>query len=194
MAENNNNHTPDPHVSKTIDDLLEHEDSQHVALPDFLDNIIRTIGHIVCWANGLLMITIIIQIGMRYFLSSGQTFLEELQWHFYGLAVMIGLAYAQVNDNHVRVDIFYSGFSDRKKRIVEVISILFFVFPLVFVIFYHSLDFVADSWRVSEGSDSADGLPYRFLIKSVIPISFGLLGLASLSRLIRDVYLLVKGA
>lgn len=184
---------PETHLSKALDDLMEHEDPKHVAVPDFLDRIIRGIGHIVCWTNALLLVVIITQVVLRYAFASGQTFLEELQWHFYGLGVMMGLAYAQVNDTHVRVDIFYSRFSDRKKRIVEVVGILLFVLPFTYIVFYHSLSFVADSWRVNEGSDMAGGLPYRFIIKSVIPISFGLLALASLSRLTRDVWLLAKG-
>ncbi|SVD18828.1 uncharacterized protein METZ01_LOCUS371682, partial [marine metagenome] len=39
--------------------------------------------------------------------------------------------------------------------------------------------------RLGERSDSPVGLPYRFIIKAFIPIGFGLLGLAGLSRMIR---------
>jgi TRAP-type mannitol/chloroaromatic compound transport system permease small subunit len=65
--------------------------------------------------------------------------------------------------------------------------------PFIVVIFLHSLDFVADSWRINEHSDAPSGLPWRWLIKSVIPVSFGLLGLAVISRFIRDLTLLIKG-
>jgi len=122
--------------------------------------------------------------------SNGQTWLEELQWHFYAAAMLFGLSCALVNDSHVRVDILYDRFSSRGKRIIEIISIVFLLGPFVFVVFVHSLPFVADAWRVMEGSDSAGGLPYRFIIKSIIPIGFGLLALAAASRLIRDLYLL----
>lgn len=183
---------PHVHVADTLDHMLEHEDPKHVALPDFIDNLIRAIGHIICWANGLLVAVIIAQVTLRYGFSNGKIVLEELQWHLYAVGVMFGLSYAQVNDNHIRVDIIHSRLSDRAKRIIEVIGILLFVLPFIYVVFYHSLDFVADAWRTGESSDAPDGLPYRWLIKAVIPASFALLGLASLSRLIRDLYLLVK--
>jgi len=105
----------------------------------------------------------------------------------------MGLSYAQVNDSHIRVDILHARFSDRTKRIIEIIGIVLFVLPFVWVIFYHSLDFVADAFRTGERSAAPLGLPYRWAIKAVIPASFGLLGLAIFSRLFRDAYLLVKG-
>jgi len=184
---------PHPHVAETYDHLLEHEDEKHVAFPDFLDKVIRMVGYTVCGVNALLIVAIISQILLRYGFDSSQVWLEELQWHLYATGVMMGLSYAQINDSHIRVDILHARFSDRTKRIVEIIGILLFILPFVWVVFYHSLDFVYDAWRTSERSNAPLGLPYRWIIKSVIPVSFGLLGLAVISRLMRDVYLLVKG-
>ena len=186
------NNKLDPHQVESNESLLEHLDREKVWLPDLVDSFIRVVGHVVCWFNAALLVFIMAQVVLRYGFSNGQIALEELQWHFYSTAVMVGLSYALVNDTHVRVDIFYSRFSDPGKRIIDIISVLFFILPFTYVIFYHSLPFVADAWRVNEASDSSDGLPYRFVIKSVIPISFGLLGLAALSRLMRDCYLLMK--
>lgn len=184
---------PHPHVAEKVDELLEHEDPKHVWLADKLDNFIRGVGHVICWSNGLLIAVIILQVTLRYGFNNGLIVLEELQWHLYAVGVMFGLSYAQINDNHIRVDIFHQRFSDRTKRIIEVVGILIFVLPFIYVIFYHSLNFVYESWRVNEMSDAPLGLPWRWAIKSAIPFSFGLLGLATISRLIRDGYLLVKG-
>lgn len=184
---------PHPHVAEKVDELKMHEDAIRVAFPDFLDKAIRFIGHVVCSVNALLIAAIMGNVILRYGFSNGQIWLEELQWHFYAIGVMVGLSYAQVNDSHIRVDILHANFSDRTKRIVEIVGIILFVAPFIAVIFYHSLDFVYDSWRVGERSTAPLGLPFRWVIKAVIPLSFGLLGLAVLSRLIRDVYILVKG-
>jgi len=180
----------EPHPAEVIDGLLEHKDDQPVALPDMLDSFVRKVGQVASWFNALLLVVIVTQVLLRCVFSNGQTWLEELQWHFYAAAMLFGLSYALVNDSHVRVDILYDRFSSRGKRIIEIISIVFLLGPFVFVVFVHSLPFVADAWRVMEGSDSAGGLPYRFIIKSMIPIGFGLLALAAASRLIRDLYLL----
>ena len=184
---------PHPHVAEKVDEIKMHADAIHVPFPDFLDNLIRQIGHVVCMVNALLIVAIIGNVALRYGFSNGQVWLEELQWHFYAIGVMMGLSYAQINDSHIRVDILHARFSDRTKRIVEIIGILLFILPFVWVVFYHSLDFVADAWRTDERSAAPLGLPFRWAIKAVIPLSFGLLGLAIFSRLYRDVYLLVKG-
>ena len=175
-------------------DPIDREDTARVVAADAIDRVLRQIGHVACWFNGILLLAIVTQVFLRYAFSSGQTWLEELQWHFYATAMMFGLSYALVTDTHVRVDVLHSHFSVRTKRLVEIFSILFLLAPFIFVIFLHSLPFVVDAWRVMEGSDSAGGLPYRFIIKSMIPIGFGLLALAAASRLLRDVTLLIRGA
>jgi TRAP-type mannitol/chloroaromatic compound transport system permease small subunit len=134
-----------------------------------------------------------LQVILRKGFASGLIALEELQWHLYSVGVMFGLAYAQTTNSHIRVDLFYSRLRARTKRIIEVLSIVTLVLPFVVIIFLHSLDFVAEAWRVNEGSEAASGLPWRWLIKGVIPASFALLALAVVSRLIRDLTLLIKG-
>ena len=182
-----------PHVVEVVEHIRDHPDASRVALSDGLDNFVRHVGHAMCWANALLIAVIILQVTMRYGFNSGFVIFEELQWHLYAIAVMFGLSYAQVNDAHIRVDVVHMRLSDRTKRIIEIIGICLFVLPFIYVVFYHSLDFVADSWRTNERSDAPLGLPARWAIKAVIPISFGLLGLAVISRLIRDVVVLVRG-
>jgi TRAP-type mannitol/chloroaromatic compound transport system permease small subunit len=167
-------------------------DEHHVPLTDALDAFVRGIGHVVCWANAILIAVIIVQVVLRYGFGRGLVILEELQWHLYALAAMVGVSYAQVADSHIRVDVIAIRLSERAIRFWEVFGIVVFVFPFIFVVFYHSLDFVAESWRVNERSDAPLGLPWRWAIKSVIPISFGLLGFAVLSRLIRDLVALIR--
>ena len=164
-----------------------------VWLSDVLDGLVRRVGSVLCWANGALVVVIIVQVVARYGFGTGDPKLEELQWHLYALGVMFGLSYAQVTDSHIRVDIVAMRLSRRALRLWEIFGIVVFVLPFLYVVFYHSLDFVSESWRLNERSDAPTGLPWRWAIKAVIPVSFGLLGLAVLSRLIRDVVSLWRG-
>lgn len=158
-----------------------------------IDNVVRTLGHVICWANALLIGVIILQVILRYGLGNGQVALEELQWHLYALAVMMGLSYAQVGDSHIRVDIIHMRLSRRTQLFWEVVGILLFLLPFIAVVFWHSLDFVYDSWRTNESSTAPLGLPWRWLIKGVIPVSFGLLALVTLTRLLRSLAALFSG-
>lgn len=164
-----------------------------ISAADSIDSFIKKVSHSIAWVYVLLVLVIMTQVILRKGFASGQIWLEELQWHLYAIGVMFGLAYAQVNNAHVRVDLFYANFSRRTKYVIDIIGIIFFVLPFIYIIYIHSLDFVADAWRTGEGSESPSGLPYRWFIKSAIPASMLFFALSSLSRLLRDTGMLLKG-
>ncbi len=165
-----------------------------VYFADRIDGFIRKVGQGIAWVYVLLILTIILQVILRKGFSSGMVALEELQWHFYATGVMFGLSYAQTTNSHVRVDILYGNFSAKTKSIIDIFGLLLLMLPFVGMIFIHSLDFVYDAWRIGESSDSASGLPYRWLVKSVIPLSMFLLALSMFAKLIRDISFLCRGS
>ncbi|SFG92528.1 MULTISPECIES: TRAP transporter small permease subunit [Neptunomonas] len=173
--------------------MTENDTLPSVPLADMIDRFIQRIGMSVAWCYVLLVFVIILQVVLRKGFSSGLIIFEELQWHLYALGVMIGLSYAQTTNSHIRVDLFYSRFRARTKHIIEILGILILVMPFIVIVFLHSIDFFYDAYRINEGSQSPSGLPYRWIIKGVIPVSFALLGLAMLSRLYRDTVLLMRG-
>jgi TRAP-type mannitol/chloroaromatic compound transport system permease small subunit len=152
---------------------------------DLLDSLIRHIGHVVMWSNVVLIVVIILQVVLRYGFGRGLVVLEELQWHLYAIGIMFGASYAQILDAHIRVDIIHTHLTDKWKMRWELFGIFFLLLPFIVVIFLQSLDFVAESWRLGESSDAPLGLPWRWAIKSVIPISFALLAVATISRGVR---------
>jgi TRAP-type mannitol/chloroaromatic compound transport system permease small subunit len=173
--------------------VTENEKLTPVPVADAIDKFIQRIGLTVAWAYVVLVLVIMLQVILRKGFASGLIALEELQWHLYSIGVMFGLSYAQTTNSHIRVDLFYSRLRAKTKRLIEVISIPIIVMPFIAIIFMQSIDFTAESYRVNESSEAASGLPYRWIIKGVIPVSFALLGLAVLSRFIRDLTLLIKG-
>ena len=159
---------------------------------DGLDALIRSIGHVVMWANGVLILVIILQVILRYGFGRGLVVLEEMQWHLYAVGIMFGASYAMMTDSHIRVDIIHARLSAKWKKRWDLFGIIVLLLPFIILIFYLSLDFVYDSWRVNESSDAPTGLPWRWAIKSVIPISFGLLVVATVSRAVRIIHSLSR--
>ncbi|NQY92765.1 MAG: TRAP transporter small permease subunit [Campylobacteraceae bacterium] len=159
-----------------------------------LDAIVFKIGTVISWLSVFLIAIIVIQVFLRYAFNINYIQLEELQWHLYAIIVMFGLSYAMVNHSHVRVDIVRIKFSTNLQRKVEIIGILFLMVPFMFIVIDFGTDLTMEALRVNERSNSPDGLPYRWIIKSVMPISFILLFMASVSRLIRHVSYLMKGS
>ena len=161
--------------------------SQHTDTPAFcerIDGCIRWLGRTVAWLNAVLIAVIIIQVVLRYAFGRGMVVLEEIQWHLYAVGFMVGMSYTLTLDANIRLDILHSRFSRRTKAKVEIWGTLFLLMPFIVIFFLHSLDFVANSWRVGEHSDAPMGLPYRWAIKAVIPVSFALLFLAAISRMV----------
>ena len=56
---------------------------------------------------------------------------------------------------------------------------------LLVMVLWFSVPFIQYSFQISEISDAPGGLPFRWAIKSVLPISMVLLLIAGLSRLLR---------
>jgi len=152
---------------------------------DGLDAFIRRIGHFLMWTNVILIFVIILQVFLRYGLGRGLVVLEEIQWHLYAVGIMFGASYAMMMDSHIRVDIIHARLSPKARLRWDLFGIIFLLLPFIVIIFHQSLDFVYESWRVNEHSDAPMGLPWRWAIKGVIPVSFALLFVAAISRLVR---------
>ena len=98
----------------------------------------------------------------------------DLQWHLFGIMLMLTLAGALVEDAHVRVDFLRQHMSERKKTIIDILGHIFFLVPFCALIVYNGIDFTMRSFSMGEGSNY-DGLYDRFFLKSFIPIGFVLI-------------------
>lgn len=152
---------------------------------DTIDGLIRRVGHVLMWSNCIVIFVIILQVILRYGFGRGLVILEELQWHFYAVGFMFGLSYAVMTDSHVGMDLVYGRLSPKWQCRWDIFGIVFLFLPFAGLLCYQSIDFVHEAWRLNERSVAPQGLPWRWAIKSVLPISFALVVLASLSRLIR---------
>ncbi|MFK7878419.1 TRAP transporter large permease subunit [Roseobacter sp.] len=171
---------------EVYEDILEQPETDTQPIAVGLDKTIKSVGHVVMWANILLITAIVAQVLFRYMANQNFPKLDEIQWHFYGLVTMVGISYALVTDSHVRVDLLHMQLTRRAQRIIEVIGILTLLVPFIYLMIDQGYDYFYDSLRVNERSDSPTGLPARWALKAVIPGSFILLGLAALARLIHD--------
>ncbi|MDD2781772.1 TRAP transporter small permease subunit [Sulfuricurvum sp.] len=140
----------------------------------------------------LLVLLIVYDATVRYLFHSGSLALQELEWHLFDVIILLSIAYTFSHDGHVRVDIFYEHFSPKTKAIVNLLGSLFFVLPFSLLIIYLGIDFVQLSFSQMEASADPGGLPYRFIIKSFVPIAFILMMVQTL-RVIVASYNTVRG-
>ena len=168
------------------------KDNVHIPIVSFLTSIVTAITTKTAWINMLVMFTILVQVTLRYGFHAGEAWVDEFIWHLYAF-FMFGLSYAITTDSHIRVDIAHMKFTRRKQRIIEVLGIIFLIMPFTIIIFDHSVGWVHHSFVAKEFSENTTGLPYRWIVKSLLPISLVLIFIASLSELIKNIVLLIHG-
>lgn len=109
----------------------------------------------------------------------------ELQWYLYGIIFLLGSAYTLKQNDHVRVDVFYNGWSAKRKAWANLLGSLLFLIPFSSLIITTAFPKVIRSWQRGEMSPDADGL-LRAPIKTVVIIGFALLILQGLSEAIKS--------
>jgi TRAP-type mannitol/chloroaromatic compound transport system permease small subunit len=169
----------------------------HIPIVSKLNKIVQRIVEAVAWLNFILMFLILITVILRYgFHRNGLLLdwplvpMEELQWHIYSVPFMFGLAYAITNDTHIRIDIVRIRISKRYQHIFEILGILLLLMPCMIILFYFGIDYTVYAITHNEASQSAMGLPHRWIVKSVVPLSMLLIIIASVTRLIQEIILL----
>ena len=150
-----------------------------------IDPFITWIGESISWIWLLLLLTIVFNVVLRYAFGQGRIELEEIQWHLYSTGFLLGIGYTFQLDGHVRVDVVHELLSPRTQVWLELYGILLCVLPFTALILVFSAPFVVSSYALSEVSVSPGGLPFRWVIKSMLFIGFFLLLLAIVSRFSR---------
>jgi TRAP-type mannitol/chloroaromatic compound transport system permease small subunit len=144
-------------------------------------------GRVISWLVLALVLLVGFDVTMRYLFQSGSIALQELEWHLFAFIFLLGAAYTLKYDDHVRLDLVYQGryMNDYRRAWINVLGGVLFLVPFCLLIIISSWPFVSQSFIHAEGSPDPGGLPYRWLLKSVIPLGFGLLllqGIADIAK------------
>ena len=159
-------------------------------LSDSLDKIIVTAGDLASWLWPILVAVTVAQVILRYGFGQGSIMFEELQWHIYAVGFMIGLSYCADVDRHVRVDVIAEKWSPRTRGWIELAGLAFFLVPFAVIVALEGIPYAKSAFDFKEVSAAPGGLPYRWILKSFIPIAMALLAITAFSRLTRCTTLL----
>jgi TRAP-type mannitol/chloroaromatic compound transport system permease small subunit len=154
------------------------------SLASRIDTAIDVIGRVTAWSTFTLVLVMATNVLLRYLFSTGSVWAQELEWHLMAPICLFGMSYALRHGEHVRVDVVYGGFSRRTKDIVDLVTAILAIIVSVLVIKL-SWNYVGQSWAVGEESANPGGIPYRYLLKALIPIGFALLAVQSVAEAAR---------
>jgi TRAP-type mannitol/chloroaromatic compound transport system permease small subunit len=156
-------------------------------LEKLFDRFSNLMGWIAGFLNLVMLVNVFYDAIMRYFFNTGSIALQEMEWHLFSVVFLFGMAYTLKEDGHVRVDILYDYFSPRWKAIVNIGGALLLLIPLSLLITEGSFWYVHEAFTSGEISGDPGGLSYRWLIKSVIPVSFVFLIISAIGFVLHNI-------
>jgi len=149
-----------------------------------LERLVRVFGVLAAALCVALVLVVAGDVFARYYFRTGAVWAQELQWHLVSPIALFGMSYALLSGEQVRVDVLYERFSPNLQRWIEVLGGILMIL-LGLIIAKLSLPWVEMSYMRGEGSPNPGGLPYRFLLKAIIPLGFTLLALQGLAHALR---------
>ena len=145
----------------------------------------RTLGLTIAWLALIMAITTFVIVVMRYGFHTGSIRMQESALYMHGLLFMLAAAYCMQQNQHVRIDIFYSGWSMQRRALIDLGGTFLFLLPVTAFSFLIAWEYVASSWGYLEKSREPGGLPLVFALKAallVMPFILFIQGLADAWR------------
>jgi TRAP-type mannitol/chloroaromatic compound transport system permease small subunit len=152
-----------------------------------IDWLNERVGRAVSWLTVLMVINVFIVVVLRYTLSVGWIWMQELYVWSHATVFLLGAGYTLLHEGHVRIDLIYREASQRYKAIINILGSLILGGPLIYLIFDRSLPMISRSWDSLEKSAEAGGMPGLFVFKSVVAVFAVLFGLQLLALFLRSV-------
>jgi TRAP-type mannitol/chloroaromatic compound transport system permease small subunit len=160
-------------------------------VPRILSQYVKFVEAVNYRVGRIVMYGIFVMVGVLLWSSISKTFFLPSLWtlevaQFAMVAYYIlGGAYSLQLGSNVRMDLFYSSWSDRKKSWFDAITVLFLIFFLG-VLLYGGYDSTEYAFKYNERSATA-WRPYMWPIKVVMCTGIFLMLLQSTCELIKDI-------
>ncbi len=160
-------------------------------LKSLIDRINDWVGRAAAWLALLMVLTAFAVVVLRYAFDLGWIAMQESVIYLHAGLFMLGIPFTLQRDGHVRIDLIYRRLSPGGQAWVNLFGCLVLLFPVAGFLLWSSWDYVAESWALKESSGEAGGLPWVYLLKSLIPLMATLLILQGLSLLLDSLLTLV---
>ncbi|WP_136068254.1 TRAP transporter small permease subunit [Modicisalibacter radicis] len=162
------------------------------ALLVWIDTLTERLGKALAWLVLVMMLVQFLVVVLRYLFNFNSIPMQESVMYMHAVLFLLAASYTLKHDGHVRVDIFYRGFSPRTQAWVDLLGTLFLLLPFMAFVVFSSLGYVGKSWAILEGSPDNGGIPGVFLLKTLIPAFAVLMIVQGIAEIIRKA-LIISG-
>jgi TRAP-type mannitol/chloroaromatic compound transport system permease small subunit len=140
-----------------------------------------------------LVLIMVYEVSARYLFHAPTIWAYDLSYQLYGSHFMLGAAYALLKGAHIRTDVFYHKWSDRRRGVLDASLYVLFFFPgMIFFLWMGWEEFV-HAWEIGERSDASPWRPIIWHFKAVIPLAILLLLVQGISEFLKSAWAAIKG-
>ena len=151
-----------------------------------IDRLNEQVGRWVSWlVLAAVLISAVNASARKAFSLTSNAFLE-VQWYLFAAVFLLASGYTLLRQEHVKIDVVLGRFSRRTQVKVEIFGFVFFLLPFVLAVVVLVWPLVAKAFVTGEMSSNAGGL-IRWPVYALVPAGFLLLGLQTLSELVKRV-------
>jgi TRAP-type mannitol/chloroaromatic compound transport system permease small subunit len=155
-----------------------------------IDWICRWSGNIVAWATLATVLLCFASVYLRYVLGTGLIWLQEAYIWTHVIVIVMGAGYTMMTGGFVRVDVFYAGWSVRKRAASDMIMTLLLLVPFLTIFGMAVWTFWSSSYASDEGSLNPGGMGNYWLLKATLIGFIVLIGLQGLAFVLRGLMVL----
>jgi TRAP-type mannitol/chloroaromatic compound transport system permease small subunit len=167
---------------------------EYLALIRGIDKFTEWTGYLFVLAIVPLICANVVEVFARYVLQDPTIWALDVTTMSYATLFMLGSALALLKGAHVRTDMFWEGFADRTKGMIDSLALLLFFLPTMVVLFLISIDDFLYSISIDERGSSGAWTPVLWPLRGVIPLASFMLFLQGISELMKSLWAWRTGA
>ena len=155
-----------------------------------IDALCRYSGYVVAWATLATVILCFATVYLRYVMGTGLIWLQESYIWTHAVVIVLGAGYTMMTGGFVRVDVFYSRWSVRRRALSDMVMTLVLLLPFLIVFGSAVWTFWSASYAADEGSLNPGGMGNLWLLKAALLGFVVLVGLQGLAFVLRGLMVL----
>lgn len=128
----------------------------------------------------------------RYVFNAPTVWAYETMIMLGGATYALGWAYDHLHKSHIRVDVFYTRLSSRRKALTDLICAAIFFFPIMAILIKTSIWWARDAWKIGEVMIESYWYPPAAPFRTAVALGICLFFLQGLAQFIRDLYFVIR--
>jgi len=145
-------------------------------------------GRLISLAMVFLVAIITYEVFARYLFRAPTAWVYESSYMTNGAAFMLGCGYALLKGAHIRTDIFWDNYSERRKGIIDLLAYLVLFFPTMITLMAISIDDAWVSYSIGERSQESVWRAIMWPFRASIPLAALLFMIQGISEALKCLY------